>query len=84
MYMNRTTIFYEKEYTGAETNEGRDKLKQKGGTATMTLMTIALVFIIGLMGFVVGMMTKKKWLTILGLVPLTISLWQIIIMFTLT
>ncbi|MCT4783344.1 hypothetical protein NQG63_08785 [Exiguobacterium himgiriensis] len=47
-------------------------------------MTIALVFIIGLMGFVVGMMTKKKWLTILGLVPLTISLWQIIIMFTLT
>lgn len=49
----------------------------------MTLMTIASVFTIGLIAFVVGMMTKKKWLTILGLVPLTISLWQVIIMFSL-
>jgi hypothetical protein len=47
----------------------------------MTFLGIIITLIIGILMLISGVMTKKKWLKVLSLIPLAISIVQIIMLF---
>ena len=44
----------------------------------MTMLGITAVLIIGILMLAVGFLTKKKWLMILSIIPLAISIFQLV------
>ncbi|GKU80037.1 hypothetical protein L3i20_v244340 [Paenibacillus sp. L3-i20] len=48
----------------------------------MSFLTIIAVLILGIVMFSIGFATKKKWIKLLSIIPLAISLWQIAILFS--
>ncbi len=48
----------------------------------MTVMTIIIVLAIGLITLMIGLFTKKRWVTILSLIPLGLSLWNLMTLFS--
>lgn len=44
----------------------------------MTFLTIMIVLIIGLLMLIVGFATQQRWLKLFSIIPLAISLWQLI------
>ncbi|GEM_PF-2499492 len=46
----------------------------------MPFFTIMAVLILGIVFFSIGFITKKKWIKLLSIIPLAISLWQITIL----
>ncbi|WP_181884411.1 hypothetical protein [Neobacillus piezotolerans] len=47
----------------------------------MTTLTILVVFIVGLAVLAVGLIAKKRWLTLLSIIPLVVSGWQFLRLF---
>jgi hypothetical protein len=47
----------------------------------MSFLTIIAVLIIGIVMLSIGFVIKKKWIILLSIIPLAISLWQIAILF---
>lgn len=48
----------------------------------MTVMTMIIVLAIGLITLLIGLFTKKRWMTILSLIPLGLSLWNFMALFS--
>lgn len=46
----------------------------------MTTLEMGIFLIIGLIMLIVGIITKKKWLIIISLIPLVISIFQVLIL----
>lgn len=47
----------------------------------MTFLTIIVVLIIGLLMLMIGFATKQRWLKLLSIIPLAISVWQLASLF---
>lgn len=47
----------------------------------MTFMTMFVVLIIGLLTLLIGLFMKKRWVNILSLIPLGLSLWNFMTLF---
>lgn len=47
----------------------------------MTFLGIIITLIVGILMLIVGVTTKKKWLKIISIIPLAISIVQIIMLF---
>ena len=45
------------------------------------MLSIGVVLIIGVLMLVAGFVTKKRWLKLLSIVPLAISIFQLIVLF---
>jgi hypothetical protein len=48
------------------------------GEKFMTFLTIIVVLIIGLAMLLIGFATEKRWLKILSILPLALSIWQLV------
>ena len=46
----------------------------------MTILGILLTLIIGILMFIIGIKTKKKWLMVISIIPLIIVLSQIVML----
>lgn len=58
------------------------ELYYKGDVISMTFMTLIVLFIIGLLMLLIGVTTKKGWLKLLSIIPLSLSLWNFAILFS--
>jgi hypothetical protein len=47
----------------------------------LTMLGIGVVLIIGILMLVAGFVAKKRWLMLLSIVPLVISIFQLVILF---
>lgn len=54
----------------------------KKGGIYITALGIIITLIVGVLMLVIGAVTKKKWLMIISILPLVISIIQIIILFS--
>ena len=52
-----------------------------GGVERMTVLGLIITFIIGILIIVSGVVTKKKWLMLISIIPLVIVLSQIALLF---
>jgi hypothetical protein len=48
----------------------------------MTILQILLVLILAVVMLIIGINKKKKWLSLVSIIPFAIVLWQFIIMFS--
>lgn len=44
----------------------------------MTFLGIVLVFILGIVLLIIGLATERKWFIYLSIIPLAVSIWQIV------
>lgn len=47
----------------------------------MTFLTTVVVLLIGLLMLLIGFTTKKRWIKLLSIIPLAVSMWQLASLF---
>lgn len=72
MLYERYAATFETSYNNLATGDG----------PTMTFTTIIVVLVIGLTTLLIGLFMKKRWVTILSLIPLGLSFWNFMVLFT--